>query len=246
MINNTNFNIASLGNYLNYQQKSFTTSKNMFDLSKYIREPVTDDALRVGFIINTDVNKYKIDEKKMRNRIVQAAEYAGVSPVAVACVVKEESNFKDEIIQSENGKGPMGITQIAVDDLFKRPGRVDKDFGKLVEKYGSINVLFKAKDKDPSINLGNLGNLLYRYKNPSKLYKSIRENFDLNLKVGAFILRGYINESKGNLRKAFYNYNGNTKINPETKRQYRQDYADFAMATYNSAMKCPVKLMKRD
>ncbi|MBR1461390.1 hypothetical protein IJ596_07170, partial [bacterium] len=211
---------------------------------KSVENAVKEDTARVKYIIATDSDKYKINERRMIRKIMNAASYAGVNPVYIACIVKRETHFCENIITSENGKGPMGLTSIAIEDLYERPSTFDSNLGKLVKKYGSLNKLFAAKDKNPSMKLGNLGEILYKYRNPEQLKNGVCQDFDLNLKVGAFVFKGFLKEQGNNLYNTFYRYNNNAEIDENTGNEIRKDYADNAFDTYQKAMKYATKLMR--
>ena len=138
----------------------------------------------------------------------------------------------------------MGLTTIAIKDLYARPSFFDKSLGELIKKYGSLDKLFAAKKKNASLNLGNLGEILYKYKNPDKLKEAICQDFDLNLKVGAFVFKGFLKENNYKLYNTFYRYNNNSKIDKNTGHQVRVDYATNAVGTYRQAMNNGTRLMK--
>ena len=210
----------------------------------YKQNPVAVDSFRVRCIINDDKDRHNIDTEKMIKKIMNAASYAKISPVYVACIVKQETHFNDKIVISENGKGPLGLTTIILEDLYLRPVFFDKNLKNSIKKYGSLNKLFEAKKNNPALKLGPLGEILYKYKDPESLKKATTNDFDLNLKVGAIAFKGFLNDANGNLHAAFKRYNANTSINENTGRMIQDEYADSTLASYNQAMKHSTLLIK--
>lgn len=74
--------------------------------------------------------------------------------------------------------------------------------------------------------MGKFGQLLYDNKNPEILMEAIRNDSALNCKVGAYRLKQAINASKGNIQKAFEDYNS-TDI--------KESYAKIALSYYNNS-----------
>lgn len=191
------------------------------------------DQSLVAHIIKTDKSAYKIDIDKMSRRIVAAADTVGIKPDSLAAIVKNESHFKDTITISSWGKGPTGITSIATKDMFARPQVFDSKMAALIKSYGSLNKVFEAKNADSTLNLGDFGEMLYKYKTSSNLYAAIQKDFDLNLRVGGYIFKYNLNKAGGNEKVAFRNYNGHPK--------YRSSYADKAMKTIQSVRNTEAK-----
>ena len=185
------------------------------------------DLAMVAYIIDDDKAKHQIDTLKMSNRIVAAANYAGIKPENLAAIVKQESHFSPQIIISSNGKGPTGITSICPKDLYERPQVFDRELGEILKNYnGSLKKLFNAKRENPNLYIGNLGEILYKYKNNTNLYNAVQKDFDLNLKVGAYNYKMALYENKGNERAAFRRYNASSR---------RVKYANDTMNTVNKA-----------
>ncbi len=187
------------------------------------------DTALVAYIIDQDKMKHQMDSVKMTQRIVNAANYAGIKPENLAAIVKQESHFNPQIIISSNGKGPAGITRICPADLYARPQVFDKELAGILKNYdGKLSNLFKAKKANPNLYIGNLGEILYKYKNKDNLYSAVQRDFDLNLKVGAYNYKMALYENKGDEKKAFSRYNASTKSR-------RAKYARDTMQTVNAA-----------
>ena len=158
-------------------------------------------------IIENDSKKGEVNAERMASKITAAAEFAGVKASEIACIVMNETHFSEKIKNVSTGKGPMGLTSIAIKDLYERAKNDDDKLKSLIDKYKTLDKVFAQKRKNPKLDLGKLGEILYKYKNSSSLYSAIQRDFDLNLKVGAFIYKTHLKQSKGNLRKAFESYN---------------------------------------
>lgn len=190
----------------------------------------------VNYIIETDKHKPRnTDTSRLTNKIIDAANYAGVSADSIACIVKRETHFKQSGINVYTGKGPMGLTNIAIKDLYVRPQVFDTKLKSLIKEYGSLSKLFAAKKANPSIDLGNLGEILYRHGSWTNLRNAIRKDYDLNLKVGSYIYKYQLNRAMANNKvsiankekEAFKNYNGCSYI--------KQNYANSSVATLKAA-----------
>lgn len=189
----------------------------------------------VNYIIETDKHKPKsTDTSRIANKIIDAANYAGVDADSIACIVKRESHFKETGLNVYTGKGPMGLTSIAVKDLYVRPQIFDTKLKSLVKEYGSLSKVFAAKKSNPSLNLGNLGNILYQHGSWTSLNRAIKKDYDLNLKVGAYIFKYQLNRAMANKnisiankeQEAFKNYNNS---------YLKNSYASSSNATLKAA-----------
>jgi hypothetical protein len=128
----------------------------------------------------------------------------------------------------------MGITSIAVKDLYARPKIYDSQLKGLISKYGSLQKVFAAKKANPSINLGNLGEILYKHGSWTNLNSAIKKDYDLNLKIGAYIYKYQLDKAMSNKHisiadkeyEAFKNYNGS---------YLKHGYASSSVATLKAA-----------
>lgn len=168
-------------------------------------------------IILTDNHKpQNTDVSRISAKIAEAAKYTGVDAGNIACIVKKESHFKQDGLNVVTGKGPMGLTSIAIKDMYVRPQVFDNQLKALIKEYRTLSQVFLAKQNNPSLDLGNFGELLYEYKTWTNLRSAIKKDYDLNLKIGAYYYKYQLNKAKQNPkikledkeRIAFMNYNG--------------------------------------
>lgn len=156
-------------------------------------------------ITNDDAAPKNLDKHKMTEMIMDASTETGVDPVIIACIVKRESHFNQNV-GVKSGSGLMQVTSLPLKDMYQRPQFFDKN----LKKYGSWEKIVAAKKKDPSLDLGGFGEMLYKYGSPEKLLAAARKDPQLNLKVGSYLFRAYLNQAGGNLEKALQNYNGSS------------------------------------
>ncbi len=201
----------------------------------------------VSIIIKDDKNAHKIDIARMATKITDAAFQAGIKPDSLAAIVQNESHFSERMISSGNGKGPAGITSIVPKDMYKRPELYDSKLALLIKQHGSLAKVFAAKKANPTLNLGDFGEMLYKYKTSDNLYSALKKDFDLNLKIGAYVYKYNLKRANGNENIAFQNYNTvNRPVKKKGKIVYKKDgtplklkeaYANTAMATMQKARK---------
>ena len=201
----------------------------------------------VSIIIKDDKNAHKIDIARMATKITDAAFQAGIKPDSLAAIVQNESHFSEKMISSGNGKGPAGITSIVPKDMYKRPELYDSKLALLIKQHGSLAKVFAAKKANPTLNLGDFGEILYKYKTSDNLYSALKKDFDLNLKIGAYVYKYNLKRANGNENIAFQNYNTvNRPVKKKGKIVYKKDgtplklkeaYANTAMATMQKARK---------
>lgn len=201
----------------------------------------------VSIIIKDDKNAHKIDIARMATKITDAAFQAGIKPDSLAAIVQNESHFSEKMISSGNGKGPAGITSIVPKDMYKRPELYDSKLALLIKQHGSLAKVFAAKKANPTLNLGDFGEMLYKYKTSDNLYSALKKDFDLNLKIGAYVYKYNLKRANGNENIAFQNYNTvNRPVKKKGKIVYKKDgtplklkeaYANTAMATMQKARK---------
>lgn len=201
----------------------------------------------VSIIIKDDKNAHKIDIARMATKITDAAFQAGIKPDSLAAIVQNESHFSEKMILSSNGKGPAGITSIIPKDMYKRPEVYDSKLALLIKQHGSLAKVFAAKKANPTLNLGDFGEMLYKYKTSDNLYSALKKDFDLNLKIGAYVYKYNLKRANGNENIAFQNYNTvNRPVKKKGKIVYKKDgtplklkeaYANTAMATMQKARK---------
>lgn len=201
----------------------------------------------VSIIIQNDKNAHKIDIDRMATKITDAAFQAGIKPDSLAAIVQNESHFSEQMSQSKNGKGPTGITSIVPKDMFKRPELYDSKLAIFIKQLGNLEKVFAAKKTNPTLNLGNFGEMLYKYKTADNLNAALKKDFDLNLKIGAYVYKYRLKQANGNENLAFQNYNTvNKPVKKKGKIVYKKDgtplklkeaYANTAMATIRNARK---------
>ena len=183
----------------------------------------------------------------MASKITDAAFQAGIKPDSLAAIVQNESHFSERMISTGNGKGPAGITSIVPKDMYQRPELYDSKLALLIKQHGSLAKVFAAKKANPTLNLGDFGEMLYKYKTPDNLNAAQKKDFDLNLKIGAYVYKYNLKKANGNENIAFQNYNTvnkpvkkNGKIvlkKDGTPLKQKEAYANTAMATMRSARK---------
>ena len=201
----------------------------------------------VSIIIKDDKNAHNIDVDRMASKITDAAFQAGIKPDSLAAIVQNESHFSERMISTGNGKGPAGITSIVPKDMYQRPELYDSKLALLIKQHGSLAKVFAAKKANPTLNLGDFGEMLYKYKTPDNLNAAQKKDFDLNLKIGAYVYKYNLKKANGNENIAFQNYNTvNRPVKKKGKIVYKKDgtplklkeaYANTAMATMRSARK---------
>ncbi len=201
----------------------------------------------VSIIIQNDKNAHKIDVDRMASRITDVAFLVGIKPDSLAAIVQNESHFSEQMIMSSNGKGPAGITSIIPRDMYERPGLYDSKLALLIKQHGSLAKVFAAKKANPTLKLGDFGEMLYKYKTPDNLNAALKKDFDLNLKIGAYVYKYKLKQANGDENIAFQNYNTvNRPVKKGGKIVYKKDgtplklkeaYANTAMATIRNARK---------
>ena len=201
----------------------------------------------VSIIIKNDKKAHEIDVDRMASKITDAAFQVGIKPDSLAAIVQNESHFSERMISSGNGKGPAGITSIVPKDMYQRPELYDSKLALLIKQHGSLAKVFAAKKANPTLNLGDFGEMLYKYKTPDNLNAALKKDFDLNLKIGAYVYKYNLKQANGNENIAFQNYNTvnkpvkkNGKIvlkKDGTPLKQKEAYANTAMATMRSARK---------
>lgn len=158
-----------------------------------------------------------IDPDNMADMILSAAQETGVDPIVIASIAKRETHFNQNV-PTKCGSGIMQLTSISVKDMFQRPQIYDPALKPLMKKYGTLEKLLKAKEKDPSIDLGKFGDMLAEYGNCANLLKAIRKDPALNIKAGAYLYKSKLAQAKGNEQRALELYNGSP-----AKESYAKD-----------------------
>lgn len=188
--------------------------------------------LAIKSVIEEDPETPKdVDTTKLANMIMQTGKETGVEPLVIACICKKETHF-DQGKNVSSGKGIMQITSIVTEDMFQRFQLYEPKTKVLIEKYGSLEKAFQAKKKNPSINLGDFGEMLYKYKTPEKLYAALQKDAGLNLKCGAYLMKFHLASNNGDLRKSLEDYNATSD---------KHNYAKKVIS-YITNSKCLVKL----
>lgn len=131
-------------------------------------------------IMEEDKNCCKTaDKNKIAENIIKLSKEYGADPVHIACIVKKESHFAENINKG-TAKGLMQITQITIKDMYQRP-----------------NLYHSALD-----------NIKKEYPTHQSLFTAIQVNPELNLRVGIIAFLQRLEKSNGNVRLALQNYNG--------------------------------------
>ena len=184
----------------------------------------------VAYIIESDNHKpADTDVSRVAAKIISAANYASVSADSLACIVKKESHSRQN-----TSKGPVEISSIVIKNLYEKPQAYDSRLKELISKYRTLSKVFEAKKQNSFLNLGKLGDLLYRYENWKKLNTAIRTDYELNLKIAAFLYKNELDTvlADKNIKiadkekEAFKNYN-----NAYSKNNYTNPF----VATLKSA-----------
>ena len=161
----------------------------------------------LDIIKNDPAAPKNLDSEKMADMIMNAANETGINPIIITNIAKQETHFKQNV-PTGNGSGIMQLTTISIKDMYLRPQIYDKQMKQLYKKYGSWEKIAAAKRKNPSLNLGNFGEMLYKYGNVNNLRAAMRKDPQLNLKLGAYLFKAKLNAAGGDIHKALVNYNG--------------------------------------
>ena len=162
----------------------------------------------VSGMIKTDPAAPKnLDVNKMTDMIMEAASETGIDPIIIASIAKQETHYNQNV-PTANGSGIMQLTTISLKDMYQRPGVYDSQMKQLIKKYGSLEKVLAAKKKNPSMDIGNFGNILYKYGSVENLRTAMRKDPQLNLKLGAYLFKAKLNAAGGDVQKALVNYNG--------------------------------------
>lgn len=118
------------------------------------------------------------NKNKLADEIVKIAAEYNADPIAIACIMKHETHFRN--INGTTGKGMMQLTRLPLKDMYERPALYDKKLNSIIKRYPSYTNLFNAVQSQPA----------------------------LNIRVGTILYQHYLEASKGNVKKALRNYNG--------------------------------------
>lgn len=131
-------------------------------------------------IMQEDKNCCKTaDKNKIAENIINLSNEYGADPIHIACIVKKESHFTENINKGP-AKGLMQITKITVKDMYQRPDLYHSGLDEIKKKYPTHQSLFEAIQVSP----------------------------ELNLRVGIIAFLQRLEKSNGNVRLALQNYNG--------------------------------------
>ncbi|MBD5403064.1 hypothetical protein HDR58_09785 [bacterium] len=154
-------------------------------------------------IIEEDPNVPKtVNKTELALAIIKNAQIVGVDPLLLACICKKESHFNQTL-----GNGLTQVTSIVTQDMYQRAGLFDEHLNKLISQYKSLDNVFAAKNANPKLDLGDFGEMLYKYRTPAKLFQALQKDSDLNLRCGAYTIRFQLNQHNGNVRTALEEYN---------------------------------------
>lgn len=102
--------------------------------------------------------------------------------------------------------------------MFQRTGLYDPEIKPVLDKYGSLKKAFEAKKNDPKIDLGDFGEILYKYNTPENLYEALKTDVGLNLKCGAYLMKFHLNANNGDIRKSLEAYNATSAKHSYAKK----------------------------
>lgn len=162
-----------------------------------------------------------VNSKELALTIMNTAQTTGVDPLLLACICKQETHF-DQNKLGKNGKGMTQITSIVPKDMYARAEQYDNQMKKLIGEYKSLDKVFAAKDANPKLNLGDYGEMLYKYKTPEALFNGLKKDRDLNIKCGAYTIKFQLKKSDGDVRAALENYNGSS-----SKKSYATNVINY-------------------
>ncbi len=162
-----------------------------------------------NMIKNDPAAPKNLNVDNMTEMIMNASAETGVDPIIIASIAKQETHYTQNV-GTGNGSGIMQLTTISIKDMYLRPNIYDAKMKQLIKKYGSWQKVAAAKKKDPSLDLGNFGNLLYKYGSVENLRAAMRKDPQLNLKLGAYLFKAKLNAAGGDVHRALVNYNGSS------------------------------------
>lgn len=178
--------------------------------SKKQKQQFDNRVKSITSIIDEDVSTPKnVNSKELALTIMNTAQTVGVDPLLLACICKQETHF-DQNQLGINGKGMTQITSIVPKDMYARAGQYDDKMRKLIGEYKSIDKVFAAKDANPKLNLGDYGEMLYKYRTPEALFNGLKKDRNLNIKCGAYTIKFQLKKSDGDVRTALEKYNGSS------------------------------------
>lgn len=190
-------------NTLSFAGESWGVDKNKYKAQE-----------KVEFIIDRYNSNPVFGKKELAKKIIDAADIVGIPADSLAAIVKRESTFKplsETVKRTRRGLmgGPMGITDAPPKDMYQehRAGLYDSKLSALIKQYGSLEGVFEAKRREPTLQLGDFGEMLFKYKDARTLQEACAKDYDLNLKVGAYYYKLRLKNAKGNERTAFKTYN---------------------------------------
>lgn len=161
----------------------------------------------IASVIEEDVSAPKnINQRELALEIMKNAQIVGVDPLLLACICKKESHFNQNI-PSTGGRGIAPVTHYVPDDMYARPEVYDKRLAQLIDEYKSLNKVFAAKKANPKLELGDFGEMLYKYKTSDALCKALKNDRELNLRCAAYSIRFHLKEANGDVRTALEDYN---------------------------------------
>lgn len=190
------------------------------DNKKKTLPPAQKDNASADFdtqVVEYIIGKYNpnpvFGKAELAQKIINTANAVDIDAADLAAIVKRESTFcsNEEIYRRYHKKGgPAGITKSPPNNMYKEgwTEKYDDRIAALIKQYGSLKNVFNAKNNNPEINLGEFGEMLYEYGSASNLKEACKEDYDLNLKVGAYYYKLMLKLTHGNKRAAFNRYNG--------------------------------------
>lgn len=126
-----------------------------------------------------------LDTEELSRMILDISEETDVDPVIIACIAQQETNF-NQAADSGTGKGMMQVVPITVKDMFVRPEIYSSKMKQLIKKYKTLENVFTQKDINPEMDLGDFGEMLYKYGNNENLFNVVKTDTYTALKVGAY------------------------------------------------------------
>lgn len=166
-----------------------------------------------------------LDAEKLTMIFLKVSTIVGVNPLYIAGIAQQETHFNQKR-RTNLIFGMMQLSDIVTKDFYERPQIYDKTLASLVKQHGSLKKVFAAKNKNPDLDLGYVGELLYKYKNPTTLKAKLKSDTELNILFGAVVFNHFLEKHNGNLRKALEAYNNSG---------HRKRYAQSVMRRIDNA-----------
>lgn len=172
------------------------------------------------FTLRTKEEIEKLNEfNNMVNCAINAGTEYGVDPKLIVSIMQREVGFDglNKNVVGVNGKGYMQITSIVVKDMLGAYTKKDKLFyGEKIKTnvYGpKMEELLKSRGFNINCQPDKRGKVAEEIMN----YLVKNTDADFNIRLGALVLRRYLDKCDGDIKLTAQNYNGNSKNNIKYK-----------------------------